>query len=383
MKLTRWTKDEDNLIIKNTSLGLKQLQQLLPNRTESSIHARKVVLRKKNPELVPSNAAKWTDEEDKILLENYDIMQMKDICEHYLQNRTIRAARKRGLDLKKRFNLPNKRNQWTREEDVYLMENYGKIKTGDILINLSNRTIEDIHYRVQKLGVRGTPGLSRSFAVNDSFFDEPNLENCYWAGFIAADGCISRKNRVALALGEYDKEAIDNLKEKLCFSGPIHKVKCLNKRTNHIVYRYDIVVSSNNIVNKLQEHWNITPRKTLTLQPPRDYIKDELALAYIIGYFDGDGSWLIKPKFDVRFTGTKFLLEWIKSYIDKYSPIKEKNKPINVRPGNGNCFDLSIRGLRGRVFHQKLLEIQIPFRLTRKWDQTELLKYQQYRKIEF
>ena len=34
----------------------------------------------------------------------------------------------------------------------------------------------------------------RKYSVNDSFFSEPNEVNSYYAGFIAADGCIKSNN---------------------------------------------------------------------------------------------------------------------------------------------------------------------------------------------
>ena len=32
----------------------------------------------------------------------------------------------------------------------------------------------------------------RKYNVNDCFFETPNIVNCYYAGFIAADGCIRK-----------------------------------------------------------------------------------------------------------------------------------------------------------------------------------------------
>lgn len=30
----------------------------------------------------------------------------------------------------------------------------------------------------------------KKYSYNDNYFRTPNLENSYWAGFIAADGCV-------------------------------------------------------------------------------------------------------------------------------------------------------------------------------------------------
>ena len=63
----------------------------------------------------------------------------------------------------------------------------------------------------------------RQHNVNDDFFNNPNILNCYWAGFIAADGCIGRRNNNVLSIGlsSKDKQHLETFKNNINFSGPI------------------------------------------------------------------------------------------------------------------------------------------------------------------
>ena len=46
---------------------------------------------------------------------------------------------------------------------------------------------------------------------NHDFFTVPNKLNSYWAGFIAADGCVTGKHILAIKLSEKDKEHLQKI----------------------------------------------------------------------------------------------------------------------------------------------------------------------------
>ena len=75
-----------------------------------------------------------------------------------------------------------------------------------------------------------------------------------------------------------------------------------------------IVLNSKKMAQDLVK-LGITPRKSLTLKPP--IIDKQYYLAYILGYFDGDGSIYKNSngEFGITMVGTKETLSWITSIL--------------------------------------------------------------------
>ena len=49
---------------------------------------------------------------------------------------------------------------------------------------------------------------------NETFFEKPSRVNSYWAGFIAADGCVYR-NTLKITLSKKDKAHLEALSSQL------------------------------------------------------------------------------------------------------------------------------------------------------------------------
>lgn len=214
------------------------------------------------------------------------------------------------------------------------------------------------------------------YSHNDSFFlDEINS---YYAGFIAADGSITQDNttfRMELAIK--DKEILESLTKNLNYNKNIEILskKChqfTNKKKNYC--RFSIY--SKKLVKQLKDIYNITSNKSLTLKPP-NITNFEQKLRYIIGYIDGDGHIGIRKRKYIYLVldicGTKEMLEWVCDILYKLSNIKliiKKRKNTNI---------YHIRGEGNKVYTilKKLNQIQVPFKLERKWNKIkeyELLK---------
>lgn len=148
-----------------------------------------------------------------------------------------------------------------------------------------NRTTSHIAYickiySVQLPNHRNLP----SKTVNHSFFKSLTKESAYVLGFIAADGCIYRKNEnscvLEIVLAEKDVNFIEKLKNLIA-------------PNNNIIFRpsnnsVGICIYSTQIYNDLL-NLGITERKSLTLKWP-EVIPADLLSHYVRGYFDGDGS---------------------------------------------------------------------------------------------
>ena len=117
----------------------------------------------------------------------------------------------------------------------------------------------------------------RKYSLNQDFFSVSNPESDYWAGFIAADGCIS-KNNTTLHLGAKDAAHAQDFLNAVSTDRPLYVYPNGTVSAN---------ISSRKIVADLGNRYGITARKTWTLRFPN--LKDPLG--FIAGYIDGDGCW--------------------------------------------------------------------------------------------
>ena len=130
----------------------------------------------------------------------------------------------------------------------------------------------------------------RKYNVNDCFFETPNIVNCYYAGFIAADGCIRKYKgkfvetySLSFGLSIKDKDFLIKFLNTINYEGTIRYYE--NKGRKYV----GVEIKSNKICEDLRNNFNITERKTHTLCPPSLFGKN-LIDAFICGYIDGDGS---------------------------------------------------------------------------------------------
>jgi hypothetical protein len=125
----------------------------------------------------------------------------------------------------------------------------------------------------------------RKYVVNDAFFETPDLVNCYWAGFLAADGNLKkgRGPQVTLRLAKKDEDTIHKFRDAVGFDGPIYSYV-----TNQGHPFSGVTITSKQWHEDLERNFSVVPAKTSTLQPPS--IDDiDLVWAFCRGYFDGDG----------------------------------------------------------------------------------------------
>lgn len=170
---------------------------------------------------------------------------------------------------------------------------YGKIKScGCINANKSQRLIHDI-------------------------FENPNKESLYWAGFIAADGCI-HKGKLLITLMHSDIDHLIKFKEFVKSDIELStqnngNAKCLS-------------ISSKKICSDLALY-GISSRKTFTYSPP-DFCRK--SADFWRGMVDGDG-YIGKGRPEIDLCGTRDVCEGFmnfareicksKSNVTKHGPI--------------------------------------------------------------
>jgi hypothetical protein len=221
------------------------------------------------------------------------------------------------------------RKVWTESDTTFLKLNRENMSNHEIAVALGCG-LRTVLKKVQKFDIKRHK-VSR-YGVNSKFFNKLTEETCYWAGFCAAE-----------------------------FEGKVYLKERLGKGWSSQMYICDA-----GLIDALQRNFNIGPQKSLVLSPPN--IKDQnLILAYIVGYIDGDGTVghykaTHSDRFDwiMSVTGTYMLLSWIKESFDQLvPPISERCARVLNRTKNGKIlpvFQYSIRGHRACP------------RLARKWE---------------
>jgi hypothetical protein len=118
---------------------------------------------------------------------------------------------------------------------------------------------------------------AKTYHWDESYFELIDTEQkAYWLGFIAADGCVDRKE-LRLHLSERDVEHMKEFKSAILSTHPIHYTA--NKSVTFIIGNKKIVKDLNSV--------GIAHRKTFTLEYPS--ISKRLNRHFIRGVFDGDG----------------------------------------------------------------------------------------------
>jgi len=247
--------------------------------------------------------------------------------------------------------------RWSDQEKEMLKENYGKLTYEQISSILPERNWMQIRNQARHLNLTGHSNLGRKYSTNKNFFATPGLLNSYWAGFIAADGCIS-KNKLCIGLAPLDMQHVQRFVEDVSYTGKI------SYRENVI----SVAISCEQYVQDLMNNFSITERKTLSLSPP-NIENEDLVAAYITGLIDGDGSISYKRPGNLCITiyGSRFILDWVKQYFECWSS-DSKYRRSNVR----DCSDgrkmsyYNICSSRAKEVYKRLSVIDVP-RLSRKW----------------
>jgi len=131
------------------------------------------------------------------------------------------------------------------------------------------------------------------YDLDHDFFSRDTKEAFYWAGFIAADGNVSKtKHRIKLALGSKDRYHLEKFKNSLKSNAPIFDTKRTRDHINfkkEFYYGSHVSLTSKKIEEDLLQKFNIGPQKSLTYKIPEQIINHTLANHFIRGIIDGDG----------------------------------------------------------------------------------------------
>src|ERR1700733_4833057 len=202
------------------------------------------------------------------------------------------------------------------------------------------------------------------FTHSKNFFTTPNIVNCYWAGFIAADGCIVDARHLVVLLKRDDVGHLQQFCRDIEYDGNIYYGSSTLKGREY--GRCQIEISNaEKIIHDLNVNFAIHKQKSLTYTHPE--LQGDLALAFLKGYIDGDGHIDVEKRKRLSVCGTRETLTWIKTIFDEYSPARSSNGLIADVRQQGNIFAYEIGGQRAIKMLEILAAVPCPA-LPRKWD---------------
>lgn len=245
---------------------------------------------------------------------------------------------------------------------------------------LGETTPKGLHYYKHKFGIPVNPIGNAPFTarekrtknVDDNFFEKPNVLNSYYAGFFAADGNVAQdKKSCVISLALKDRDWLENFAKDIKFEGEVRNGVAKKK------YPYSTIdFTSEKIAQDLKRNFSITPKKSLTLQPPKIFNK-ELIDAFICGYIDGDGCIsLTKSKTQLGLTisvlGTLEMCCWIQKRFSEILNIENVGCIFHNKEHKDNTFSYTVADKRAREIFKHFYSLNVP-KLKRKWSEE---KYQ-------
>lgn len=225
----------------------------------------------------------------------------------------------------------------------------------------------------------------RKYSFDWDYFKYPTVESAYWAGFIAADGCIrNNPSQLSITLSEKDKSHLQNFVKCIKYTGPIrYNIIKKDGMNRHAQCNLTICGITQNLAEHLYKIYNLTPKKSLTLLPPNS-LTGYTKLAFIKGLIDGDGTIYRDSHNRLQFSicGTKEILDYICEEFNIISPPTLKGNVIpkqRLDRTNNNHYTYKITGYRAERILKVLHKIETP-ELYRKWSNLDTVKLPKYKK---
>lgn len=358
----RWTEEELDLLKKYyNKLDHSILKKSIPNHTWLSIKEKARVLG------LSRKRVAWTDLEDSIIKENYSTMPIKELS-NLFSDRSFTSVKQRCIDLGLR---KKSSDRWSQEEEQYLVNNYW-LKSSKEIAKRLNRTLGAVISKAKDLDINGDHEYpKRLLSCDRQYFGYLRPEQAYWAGFIAADGCLHKKsNTLSFHLQRRDKHHLELFSKCVNYNG-----QCYEDITTKGPKKFNaaslIISGVSGWFHNLDNFYNITPNKTYTLSAP-DIRDISLLKSYISGYIDGDGTLYFRKNGNITLSliGTKKLLNFIKDFFDVHYPVVFNMgyaKVSNRRTCKDSIGLYQIQGRRAINILTDLCNLDIP-RLERKWN---------------
>jgi hypothetical protein len=220
---------------------------------------------------------RWNEQEIADLVRMYPDKSISLSCleEHFGRRKGTIKQQARRLGLRR------PPQEWNEQDIADLIRMYtNEDISREEMIDHFDCTWRIICHKASALQLRRPRPNTRGI-IRDYFHVIDSDEKAYWLGFIAADGaifCDSRQYSITLDLQPRDQHWLERFRDTIAPGATI---------TRHGSRSYSVSIGSKEMVQDLIA-LGIGPRKSNSLEWP--HISEPFVIPFLLGYFDGDGS---------------------------------------------------------------------------------------------
>jgi len=224
-----------------------------------------------------------------------------------------------------------------------------------------NRSRDFVIWWCERLGI---PIIRNDYKLNHDAFLKRTKESAYWAGLLAADGCIKINPNKCIDLCSIDRILIEGFRKFLKTDKPIYKKDKKYSGYPNGSTSYNLVVNSPLLIDDMKL-WSLEPRKTQHTKVP-EWMSNNLELFYqwLVGFIDGDGSIYMHTQNKspvISILVSQELIDFLKIYIQiPFSVSSEKgiNNLFNIRYNGKNAIALYTLIYKGGGLKRKWLKMK-------------------------
>jgi hypothetical protein len=222
------------------------------------------------------------------------------------------------------------------------IQNYESLSELQRRFNCNVKTIKtviiDAGYRIRTRSEQNRyTNMKRAKKCNDSYFSNIDTYNKAWLiGFLAADGTVRKEvNTIKIGLSARDKEILEKIKEEVAIERTIKEYTSQNG--------FDIVELEWSSYQQKQDlaKYGVVPNKTYLENHLPTFENEKYTLAYILGYFDGDGSISVSKDGYLRFRLCCYREEFLKD-VKKFFEEEYQASCSLSKASNRQMYELSI-----------------------------------------
>ena len=246
-----------------------------------------------------------TDSEiNKFLTENYKTMKNTELIAHCNIKPYLFYRKMKSLQLVKK-----PQTHWTVQEDVLLEKLWDKDLKSNILKAFPYRTYKSIKTRANDFGFQKDKSIL--FHNKLKMLLEESNTNCYWIGFLMADGHFSKTWDIKLTLAIKDLNHLEKFAKLI--DTKIHIGKSVKYKQYTSQPNCNISVRDISTVKILKEKYSIDSNKTKNPCDISLFDTKEKFLSWFAGFFDGDGCVLKNKSGKIEGLRIQIYNTWIKN----------------------------------------------------------------------
>jgi len=191
-------------------------------------------------------------------------------------------ARKLGLSRPK----PEPWNSLSEKDERLILDMY-EYGDFDELSSLVGRSKHAISEWARKRGIKRQINVKRNGDI--SVLLNSSLQSFYWLGLLASDGYISKDGHLMFSQGEKDRDIVESFASYVNSSVYEFEVESGYNVQSRRIYRVN--VKDINTGKQIRKMWGMSDSDQKTYSSiSSEFLKTkEQAMAFLIGFFDGDG----------------------------------------------------------------------------------------------